>query len=138
MHSLGLSGCGLGQAAAASLSAVLDKCPSLTQLNVRNTGGICGDAAKALAQAAVASSGLVQLSGIPLAALRQNKEPLDLRGLAQGGGLGDVEAHALALALRPDTTVTRIDFGNNRTSFEAASTLAEAAMVGRTSMHTNV
>jgi hypothetical protein len=98
---------------------------ALTSLSVANNN-IKGEAAQQLATAALSSSSLEVLSGVPIKELRAGKlTKLDL----QGKGLGATEGFVLAELMQLCPVLTRLELGRNKIGPEGAKAIAEALKV---------
>jgi Ran GTPase-activating protein (RanGAP) involved in mRNA processing and transport len=104
--------------------AAMMKTTELTSLSVANNI-IEGEAAQQLATAALGSSSLEVLSGVPIKKLRTGKlTKLDL----QGKGLGATEGIVLAELMQLSPVLENLSVANNNIDGEAAQQLARAVL----------
>jgi len=123
LRTLDLSQNKLGAEDARALAPAL-KTTALTSLSIANNN-IDGEVAQQLATAALGSSSLEVLSGVPIKKLRAGKlTKLDL----QGKGLGATEGIVLAELIQLSPVLKNLSVANNKIDGEAAQQLATAVL----------
>jgi hypothetical protein len=121
---LGLSGCGIGPIGAKEIADYIQFTAVLKNLSVANNN-IDGEAAQQLAMAALGSSSLEVLSGVPIKELRAgNLTKLDL----QGKGLGATEGIVLAELMQLSPVLENLSVANNNIDGEGAQQLARVVL----------